>query len=536
MNRPFSLAAAAVLCGLMISGCTTGSGMARLENPSDIPANGGGVAFPGVLTDPAKASRPEVRYIFHTHGMGMTDANSVLIDPIAFALQEAGYARETNLAETPWIEAPTSRRYEFKGEALWCEGGAALQKPCRDDDFGQYRIDRFLHADGKRRVVVYSYLWHEDLWSLQKPFLAHDLDGLESGFAGWTSGSLSGVLKTSIVNEGLSDVAAYLGPAGKPLRDGMSSAVCIMLREAAGRPVTTDDHNSSISLSPSKCLGEADDEALKRRNARISFISHSLGSRMLFDVIGAGDSNTMAPSEGLKALSGATDTFFMAANQLALLGIARGVTPVEAQVQELSKDAKMMQDYIRQDCPGNAPGFLTVGCRAQSVAVSEVAAMTGVIELSIQKDCPAELLAPEMVRCQETSAAAARAKIRAALPEGRTLWVVGFFDPGDVLGYSLMGGRTGPAPTDIRFISVLHRNTPQILGLGSNPLAAHDNELALETLPAPGVGQSRPHQAPPYNRERPTRVFKSPNATAMILCGAKSDPAGRLTPDVCPPR
>jgi len=530
MNRPFSLAAAAVLCGLMISGCTTGSGMARLENPSDIPANGGEVAFPGVLTDPAKASRPEVRYIFHTHGMGMTDAEAVLIEPVTVALQAAGYTRETNLAETTWIEAPTARRYEFRGEALSCEGGAAPQKPCRYDDFGQYRIDRFLHADGKSRVVVYSYLWHEDLWSLQKPFLAHDLDGLESGFAGWTSGSLSGVLKTRIVNEGLSDVAAYLGPAGKPLRDGMSSAVCIMLREAAGRPVTTDDHNSSISLSPSKCLGEADDEALKRRNARISFISHSLGSRMLFDVIGAGDSNTMAPSEGLKALSGATDTFFMAANQLALLGVSRGVTPVEAQIQGLSKEAQRIEDSIRQDCPGNAPSFLTVGCRVQSMAASKE------IEQNVQKDCPAELLAPEMARCRETSAAATRAKFRAALQKGRTLWVVGFFDPGDVLGYSLMGGRTGQAPADIRFISVLHRNTPQILGLGSNPLSAHDAELALETLPPPGVGQSRPHQAPPYNRERPTRVFKSPNAMSMIFSGAKSDPAGRLTPDVCPPR
>ncbi len=530
MNRPFSLAAAAVLCGLMISGCTTGSGMARLENPSDIPGNGGGVAFPGVLTDPAEASRPEVRYIFHTHGMGMTDAEAVLIDPVTVALQAAGYTRETNLAETPWIEAPTARRYEFKGEALSCEGGAALQKPCRYDDFGQYRIDRFLHADGKSRVVVYSYLWHDDLWRLQKPFLAHDLDGLKSGFAGWTSGSLSGVLKTSIVNEGLSVVAAYLGPAGKPLRDGMSSAVCIMLREAAGRPVTTADHNSTISLGPSECLGEADDEALKRRNARISFISHSLGSRMLFDVIGAGDSNTKAPSEGLKALSRATDTFFMAANQLALLGVSRGVTPVEAQIQGLSKEAQMIEDFIRQDCPGNAPSFLTVGCRVQSMAASKE------IEQNILKDCPAELLAPEMARCRETSAAATRAKFRAALQKGRTLWVVGFFDPGDVLGYSLMGGRTGPAPADIRFISVLHRNTPQILGLGSNPLAAHDNELALETLPPPGVGQSRPHQAPPYNRERPTRVFKSPNAKDMILCGAKADPAGRLTPDTCPSR
>lgn len=309
----------------------------------------------------------------------------------------------------------------------------------------------------------------------------------------------------------------------------MSSAVCIMLREAAGRPVTTANHNSTISLSPSKCLEGAGEVPQLASNVRISFISHSLGSRMLFDVLGAGDSNTKAPSAGLTALAAATDTFFMAANQLALLGIARGATPVEA--QGLDADVQLVRD-----CPGNAPSFLTVGCRAQSIAVTETAAKTKAIELSIQKDCPAGTPALEMARCEEKSIAATRAKIRATIPDGRKLWVVGFFDPGDVLGYSVMGGRTGEAPKDIRFISVLHRNTPQILGLGSNPLSAHDAELALETLPPPGVGQSRPHQAAPYDRKRPTEVSRSPNAMKMIFCGATSDPAGRLTPDACPPR
>jgi len=300
-----------------------------------------------------------------------------------------------------------------------------------------------------------------------------------------------------------------------------------MLREAVGRPVTSAEHNSSISLSPSNCLNAEGARALQDRNVRISFISHSLGSRMLFDVIGADDSNTKAPTESLVAFERATDTFFMAANQLALLGIASGVKPVAAQAPGLSDDEQMIRGNIQQDCPGSEPSFLTVRCRTESVAVTKAT------QLTFQKECSAALSPSETAKCRERVADATRRKMRSNPPEGRTLWVVGFFDPGDLLGYSLMGGRTSKDREDIRFISVLHRNTPQILRLGSNPLVAHDNELALESLARPGAGHPRSHHAPPYPSDRPTEVFKSPNAMAMIFCGASSDPQGRLTPGKC---
>ena len=517
MDRLISLAAVAVLSSLVFAGCTTGSGNARLESLADIPPTTvDGVipqVFPGVLTDQEGASPSAVRYIFHTHGMGKTDAKSVLIEPVTAALREAGYTLETTPAEPIWDDAPTAKVHEFEGEALSCEGSAADRPPCLYDHFGQYRVDRFLHADGKRRVVVYNYLWHDDLWRLQRPFLAHDLAGLQTGFAGWTAGSLTRELKTSIVNEGLSDVAAYLGPAGGALKEGMSSAVCIMLREAAGRPVTTAQHNSAISLSPSDCLDETSADSLLERGARISFISHSLGSRMLFDVLSApssGKTPTEAnrtpgtPTKALVATRKATDTFFMAANQLSLLGIAEVKGPQATSPGVTGTGSPAVREAPVPGCPKSLPGFLTADCRAPKDSETRKAQKSGMsMTAQIALDAP------------------------------RPLKVVGFFDPGDILGYSLVGGRTGQGPTDISFISVLHRNTPQILKLGSNPLEAHDNELALETLPAPGAGQSRAHQAPPYPRDRPTEVFKSPNAMAMIFCGASSDPQGRLIPGKC---
>lgn len=522
MDQPFCLVAAVILSGLIISGCTTTQHQAKLENPADIRQ---GVDLPGILMASGGA-QPSVRYVFHTHGMGMTDAKSVLIRPVTLALQQAGYTPETTPAESRWIDAPTARVHEFEGEALSCEGGAALQPPCSYDHFGQYRVDRFLHADGVSRVVVYSYLWHDDLWRLQEPFLAHDLEGLRSGFAGWTAGSLTRELKTSIVNEGLSDVAAYLGPAGGALKEGMSSAVCIMLREAAGRPVTTAEHNSTISLGPSDCLDDRGAQALLERDPRISFISHSLGSRMLFDVLSAPSSKTPqqealptleapgketpspgTPTKALVATRKVTDTFFMAANQLSLLGIAEVKGPQATSSGVTGTAPAAAREAPVPGCPKSLPGFLTADCRAPKDSETRKAQKSGMSMFA-----------------------------QNAIDDTRQLKVIGFFDPGDILGYSLMGGRTGQGPKDISFISVLHRNTPQILRLGSNPLVAHDNELALQTLARPGVGHPRAHHAPPYPRDRPTEVFMSPNAMAMIFCGAKADPAGRLTPDTCPSR
>jgi hypothetical protein len=514
MIRALALAAA-ILGGLVITGCTTTQHQAKLENPADIREAAGGEAFPGILKGSGKAT-PAVRYIFHTHGMGMTDVKSVLIQPVTLALQQAGYSLETTPAESRWIDAPTAKVHEFEGEALSCEGGAALQPPCLYDHFGQYRIDRFIHADGVSRVVVYSYLWHDDLWRLQRPFLEHDLAGLQTGFAGWTAGSLTRGLKTSIVNEGLSDVAAYLGPAGGALKEGMSSAVCIMLREAAGRSVTTAQHNSAISLSPSDCLDKNGAQSLLERNVRISFISHSLGSRMLFDVLSApasgkkkqeADLNPGTPTMALVATRKVTDTFFMAANQLPLLGIAEVKGPQATSPGVTGTAPPAAREAQAPGCPKSLPGFLTADCRAPKDSGTRKAQKSG-MSMSAQN----------------------------AMDEIRPLKVVGFFDPGDILGYSLMGGRTGQGPKDISFISVLHRNTPQILRLGSNPLDAHDNELAPQTLARPGVGYPRAHQAPPYPRDRPTEVFKSPNAMAMIFCGANSDSQGRLTPGKCLPR
>lgn len=493
MIRRLVLIAAAIFCGSVLTGCTTGSDIARLEDPSDVPEAPETMAFPGILTASTTAENPSVQYLFQTHGMGMTDPDAVLIRPVALALRQAGYRLEPRHGEGDWLPAPTARPHRFRIEAVNCSGPDAASPPCTYTSFGAYRVDRYIHADGARRVVVFSYLWHEDLWKVQEPFLAHDRTGLRNGFAGWTSGLLSGGLKDRLVNEGLSDVAAYLGPAGEALRQGMSSAVCTMLRDAAGvsRP-------ENISSSPAKCLTTEEAQRLEASGARFSFISHSLGSRMLFDVLGADDSSDRPPPAALAALGSSTDTFFMAANQLSLLGISRGVKEIKNSPSSPTAQEEAVRKTLTEGCPSNLPSFLTIRCRT--------AALKGA----------------------ETSQALA------GPTERRPLWVIGFFDPGDVLGYSVMGWRTPEGPGQVRLISVLHRNTPQILWLGSIPTSAHDTELALRR-PA-GARSKLPgsHDAPPRQEVVEREVFRNPNAAGMIFCGALSYGAGQLKPDSCP--
>jgi hypothetical protein len=243
-----------------------------------------------------------------------------------------------------------------------------------------------------------------------------------------------------------------------------------MLREAAsGVPTEPDRVDASFARYPSSCLSTEASRVLAGSDARISFISHSLGSRMLFDVLEWEPTTTdpqagkvAGPREGLIATRQVTDSFFMAANQLPLLGVGR-ITAIRHKSED-ALTAESPRSYETQSCSEGLPAFLTVSCEAQPV-----------------------------------------------IPF-RNLDVVGFFDPGDLLGYSLEGGRSDEQqPADIRFISILHRNTWQIAWKGSLPHLAHDQELALDS------------------RKR----FRNPNAVALILCGGTANVRGELKPGDC---
>jgi hypothetical protein len=472
-----TLTAIAVVLGLSASACTSGRDSARLERLQNSPEPKVKI-FGGIVSSPdPEAQTPKRRFVFHTHGMGETDGDKDLVAPMTAALELAGFQpvldpRRCRLVSgscEPWNNAPTAFVYDIRGEGLSCRT-KPNSKPCRFSTFGQFRSDLYRRAEDGHEIIVYTYFWHADLWSIQEPFLKYDEAGLKTSFDGSTSGKWSAALKTSVLNYGLSDVAAYLGAAGEPLREGMSAAICAMLREAAsGVPTEPAKVDTSFARYPSSCLSTEAARGLAGSDARISFITHSLGSRMLFDVLEWEPATTdpqagevAGPREGLIATRQVTDSFFMAANQLPLLAIGR--ISATKHKPENARTSEPASSSVTQSCSEGLPAFLTVSCEAQSV-----------------------------------------------IPF-RNLDVVGFFDPGDLLGYSLVGGRSDEQqPADIRFISILHRNTWQIAWKGSLPHLAHDQELALDS------------------RKR----FRNPNAVALILCGGTANARGELKAGDC---
>lgn len=372
--------------------------------------------FGGLLRRQSEETpQQSVRYIFHTHGMGLTSRCEFTTELLK-ALEDRGYRRIEEPG--PWIPAAIQRVRHVRGDALACEGAAAHRPPCRLDSFGEYRIDR-LQGPGGDQAIVVSYYWHLDLWRAQYPFLRDDLRQ-DPGF-------ISGRLKHETIDGGLSDAAAYLGELGDPLREGMATAICAMVRDAAGLIAEPSDLSDCLT-------GESASRVSS--DVQFGFLSHSLGSRMLFDVL-AGSWKSLPPVEGRagramqdptrELLAAQTTSFFMAANQLPLLGPGR-VRVTDSPPPEPPEALGACADMH---------SFLALRCALQ-----------------VSGDRRAE--------------------------RAGTLDIIGFHDPGDLLGFRVSGGMASTV-NGVRFYTVEHRNTPQVLWAGSSPLSAHDHELKRPT-------------------------------------------------------
>jgi len=78
-------------------------------------------------------------------------------------------------------------------------------------------------------VRLYSYFWHRDLWRIQEPNLREDMQRHDGKPA-----YINSALKRGLLDGGMSDASAYVGPAGGLVRAGVSSVLCRMARDAAG--------------------------------------------------------------------------------------------------------------------------------------------------------------------------------------------------------------------------------------------------------------------------------------------------------------
>lgn len=188
--------------------------------------------------------------------MGLTNRCGDFTDPLPHLLRARGYRASEPLGV--WSPSRLLGTYRFRGEALHCSGQRAAAKPCAYGSFGDYRVDRLVGPGGDL-LVVYSYYWHRDLWRAQLPFMKDDL----RRNPGWISKNLK-----AIVDTGLVDAAAYLGDLGTPLREGMGTTICEMLRDAGGG--RADEQTAADNLTGG--LNEGQAATIERRDVEFSFI------------------------------------------------------------------------------------------------------------------------------------------------------------------------------------------------------------------------------------------------------------------------
>lgn len=421
-TRRLSIAWVLILASTwMTAGCTHLAGGARVESPEP----GTSTSFSGVVaSDMAADADADRRYIFVIHGMGATseDYSASLLQSIA----AQGYRLD---AKGKYMEVMLPEAYRMRAEAFACTG-AETTPPCTFTSFGEYRVDRFVkNIGGKQRAVtVFTYFWNDAMAQLQRAFLDQD-DEPGSGAL------INTALKRGLINDGFSDATAYLGGAGTLVRLGIEGVLCAMLKDAADPGMQPGEVCRFSQLTA--------DELEHSRLAKFSFVSFSLGSRMLYDVLsGMRESDQPGASKPTPALArfvARTQNFFMAANQMPLLGLGR--------ITLRAASAPSMKSLFATDelIPGCDGGFfsLTACVRSRKAAgMPEEGALKGEHVLT------------------------------------DALQVIAFRDPADLLGYRAGGAMHGS--NGIRFIDIVHRNTPVILGLLALPGEAHAKELERE--------------------------------------------------------
>lgn len=400
----------------LIGGCTSLPGSARLVQPP-IAA---GIAFPGLL--PSDADRVARRYIFQIHGIDTVDPDWG--EPLLKAITRYGYDRvqEPGPIDAYWHPATLSKVKIISGSGLNCK----KIDDCTFTKFGQYKIDLFENRKTGDQIKVFTYFWRRELWRITGLYLESDIRENNASFPSTQKSIFNQWIKSGLVDNGLSDAAGYLSPIGELEREGLETALCAMVADAASNP-------EALRVAPGKgCLGRLAPLSNFRPGAvEFNFLSHSLGSRMLYDVLSQqepelGVVDSVSAMDARIKVANQTRTFFMAANQLPLLAVSE----IKVSTQAADGPRAALSEQSQQ-----AIGFLGLHHSKPHVVTADGNFATA--ELS----------------------------------------VVAFQDPDDLLGFKASDAVLGSLPPSVRISDVLHRNTSQWLFLLAWPTSAHDREL-----------------------------------------------------------
>ncbi|MGH8121864.1 MAG: hypothetical protein ACREPT_03745 [Rudaea sp.] len=262
---------------------------------------------------------------------------------------------------------------------------------------------------------------------------------------------LNHLLKEETLDRSLVDAVLYAGTYGRVMRRGMAEALCRALKG-------TRNPGGRLCTWPA-----VPDEPVRSQTAYF-FVTHSLGSRLVYDTLlgligtdvttSAGtfaNAEITASSESVKNFIVQTASIYMMANQLPLLGLAY------EDGTHTSADGPVPYELFMSRSPISAtPG----GAPMQNAPLASVA---------------------RKANLKSSVGALADLRMQYANKQRQpvdTLKVVAFSDPNDLLSWGIPKWYLRPVDESrpaVEFTNVYLQNSPHWLGLIENPAPAHAN-------------------------------------------------------------
>ena len=164
--------------------------------------------------------------------------------------------------------------------------------------------------------ALYRVFWDNVFWdALQYPHVGQDDARGASGSLAAQRQKYNRQLKDDLVNYGFSDAVMYLGEAGALIREAVRGAMCVAARDAGSTAFAVQTGGRSALTTEVACA----DARLSPGTAPFAFVTESLGSKVLFDLMREQASDQRDTVHD--AMIRGSETF-MLANQIALFGLS----------------------------------------------------------------------------------------------------------------------------------------------------------------------------------------------------------------------
>ena len=325
--RPSRVAAALVAAALLLGGCAGHQRIRDLRIPVAVESDTSNGTLSGLdaLIAGLPSDQDHINVLF-VHGIGYTEADEGSKGQFGAMLVDAIHDHYRAVVEDDNQQVPCEKRgfHIVHGKQ---SVSPTLSLP--DDPNTTFHGQRLGCLDltvmtvaGGKKIYIYRYLW-DDTFYLQAEFRTIGYDDAKyveahSEKIAKLRRSVNRTLKDDVVSYGLTDAALYMGQAGSLMREGLKGAICAVVNERSTNFGVRDD-----GTLPEFDLADLCTPSGKAAPAPFVLMSHSLGSRIAFDVLHS-DLEEPFASFLRNGLAGQPEIrTYMLANQLPLVALGR---------------------------------------------------------------------------------------------------------------------------------------------------------------------------------------------------------------------